>query len=167
MSRLPGRPRVVLDCNICVQAVAFDNGPAARALRAAEAGHFELFVSAATLGELRRVLAYEEIRTISPSLTPARLAAFLERLAYRSTLIRRVRHVFDFPRDPRDEPYLDLCAAVKADYLVTRDKDMLWLMTGHAALCKDFRRKTHPLQVLDPVTFLQGLRLPPDTARSR
>ncbi len=157
MSRPPGRTRTVFDCNVCVQALAFETGPAAQALRLIEGGHCELFNSVATLRELRQVLGYEEILAISPRLTPHRIAAFLERLAYRSTLVRRVRHIFDFPRDPRDEPYLDLSAAARADYLVTRDKDMLWLMTGHSAFCKEFRRRTHPLRVVDPVAFLKAL----------
>jgi predicted nucleic acid-binding protein len=60
--------------------------------------------------------------------------------------------------DPTDEPYLDLAAAVKADYLVTRDEDLLTLMTGHSAFCKEFRQKTRPLAILDPVMFLEALR---------
>jgi len=165
-TRLPERPRVIFDANVSVQALAFDTGPAAEALRLVDTGRCELYTSTATLRELRRVLAYDEIRALSPNLTRERIAAVLKRLVYRSTLLRRVRHVFDFPRDRRDEPYLDLAAAAKADYLVTRDKDMLWLMTGHTPFCKQFRQRTHPLRVLNPVNFLNALR-DPDTGRPR
>ncbi len=51
MSRPPGRPRVVFDCNAIVQAIAFDNSPACEAFRLAETGYFELFVSKATLSD--------------------------------------------------------------------------------------------------------------------
>ena len=118
----------------------------------------ELFVSRPTLAELRRVLAYPEVLAISPRLAPQRVAAFLERLTFRATLVRRVRHVIDYPRDPKDEPYIDLAAAAKADYLVTRDKDLLSLMTSHSVVAKQFRRMTRPLRVLDPVAFLAALR---------
>ena len=64
----------------------------------------------------------------------------------------------DYPRDPKDEPYIGLAATAKADYLVSRDKDLLSLMTGHSAAAKEFRRRTHPLRVLDPVDFLEALR---------
>jgi predicted nucleic acid-binding protein len=70
---------------------------------------------------------------------------------------RVVFDCFDYPRDPDDEIYLDLAAAVRADYLVTRDKDLLSLMGGHSLFCKQFRRATHPLKVLDPVAFLKAI----------
>lgn len=157
MSRLPGRLRVVFDCNTYLQAIAFDDGPAAAAFRLAESGECEVFVSKATLAELRPVLAYEDVLAISPNMTPLRIAAFLERLRYRVSLRRRVRRFFHFARDPLDEPYLDLAAAAKADYLVTRDKDLLSLMTGHSPICRQFRQATHPLRVLDPVAFLAAV----------
>ncbi len=91
MSDPAARPRTVLDCNSLVQAVAFSDSPAAACLALAEAGTIELFVTRSTLQELRRVLTYDEILAISPNMTPVRIAAFLQRLAFRATLIRRVR----------------------------------------------------------------------------
>jgi putative PIN family toxin of toxin-antitoxin system len=150
--------RVVFDCNTLLQAIAFETGPAAKCLNFAFNGEFEFFISKTTLAELRRVLGYEGVLAISPNMTPQRIAAFLKRLAFRGTLMRRVRHVMDFARDPKDEPYIDLAVAAKADYLVTRDKDLLSLMTGHSAICKQFRQITLPLKVLDPVAFLDVVR---------
>ena len=40
---------------------------------------------------------------------------------------------------------------------MSRDKDLLSLMTGHATVCKEFRQKTRPLKVVDPVGFLEAL----------
>jgi uncharacterized protein len=158
MSRQPGRPRVVFDCNVLVQALAFAGSPAARALDLMETGTVEVYVSRATLAELRRVLKYDEVLAISPHMTPLRISAFVKRLAYRATRLRRVIPTFSFGRDPDDVPYLDLALAARADFLVTRDADMLWLMTGHTTFCKEFRRKTHPLQILEPVSFLAAVR---------
>ena len=123
-----------------------------------KAVHFELFVSRDTLAELRRVLAYPQVRSISPNMTPVRIGAFLQRVTFRATLQRRVGRIFHFERDPKDEPYLNLAAQVRAHYLVTRDKDLLSLMSGHSAFCKAFRRSTRPLEVVDPVTFLTLIR---------
>lgn len=148
------RPRAIFDCNTFVQAMAFEHGPAGQCLRLFEAGAFELLVSRSILSELRRVLDYAEVRAISPNLTDKRIGAFLSRIAFRSTLVRRVRHSIDFPRDPKDQPYLDLAVTTKPAFLVTRDKNMLWLMTGHAVVCKEFRRRAHPVRVVDPVQFL-------------
>jgi putative PIN family toxin of toxin-antitoxin system len=147
----------VFDCNILVQALAFDGGPAAACLRLVEAGEIELLFSKATSAELRRVMAYQEVVAISPNLTPLRIAAFIQRLAFRATLVGRVPSTMDFPRDPADEPYLDLVIAAKADFLVTRDKDLLSLMAGHSDICRRFRRKTRPLRVLNPVSFLRSI----------
>jgi len=66
----------------------------------------------------------------------------------------------DYARDPEDEPYIDLAATANADYLVSRDKDLLSLMTGHSAVAKEFRQKTHPLVVVDPVAFLAVVQHP-------
>ncbi|HSZ58741.1 MAG TPA: hypothetical protein VK797_23935 [Tepidisphaeraceae bacterium] len=60
-------------------------------------------------------------------------------------------------RDPNDEPYLDLAYSLRAHYLLSRDADLLSLMTGHSAFCKEFRQKTHPLKIVDPVEFLDLL----------
>src|SRR4051794_14698604 len=114
MSRAPGRPRVVFDCNVCIQSMAFDDGAAAQSIRLMDSGSIEVFVSRATLGELRRVSQYPEVLTISSHMTPVRLGALLTRLHYRAFLIKRVPKSFEFPRDPNDEPYLNLAYAVKA-----------------------------------------------------
>ena len=37
--------------------------------------------------------------------------------------LRRVPQHFTYPRDPKDEPQLNLAIEVKADYIVSRDKD--------------------------------------------
>ncbi len=56
------------------------------------------------------------------------------------------------PRDPKDEPYLDLAIAAKAHYLVSRDLDLLDLM--HDA---SFRQSQPGLVILDPAAFLQEI----------
>ncbi len=157
MSRSQRRTRAVFDCNVFLQAAAFEEGPAAQCLRLAEAGTFDLVVSKQTMAELRRVLAYEEVLAISPNLTAERIAGFVKRVAFRSILIKPVRRGIRLPRDPDDEAYLNLALAAKASYLVTRDKDLLSLMTGHSLACKQFRRKTRPLNIINPVEFLGGM----------
>ena len=157
MKRRPGRIRTVFDCNTLIQVVAFEESPSAACLSLVESGEIELFISKPTMAELRRVLEYPEVLAISPHMTPERIARFLRWLTFRATLLRRVPHVWDYPRDPHDEPYLDLADAAEADFLVTRDKDLLSLMTAHAPIARQFRRGTHPLRVLDPVGFLKAL----------
>ncbi len=59
------------------------------------------------------------------------------------------------PRDPDDEPYLNLAVAASADYLVTRGNDLLDLMQDSA-----FRARCPRLTILDPVALLQILSPP-------
>src|SRR5262245_52595754 len=108
---MSGRPRAVFDCNILLQAAAFADGPAGRCLRLVERGTIELLVSNATLRELTTVFSYEEVQEFAPHLTPRDIESFLKRLEFRATRVRRVPHVIDYPRDPDDEPYLDLAIA--------------------------------------------------------
>jgi predicted nucleic acid-binding protein len=56
-----------------------------------------------------------------------------------------------------DEPYINLAVEAEADYIISRDKDLLDLMTGYTEECKDFRRRFRPLKVIAPVEFLKEL----------
>lgn len=115
-----------------------------------------LHVSGAILRELRRTLAYPEIRLKNPRVTDEVVDAFLSRLMFRGAFHRDVPHTFNYPRDPSDEPYIDLAAAVQADFLVTRDKDLLSLATEHSIEAKQFRQRFPFLRIVSPVEFLVG-----------
>ena len=154
----PSKPDVVFDCNVFLQAISRANGPAAEALRLIERNVVSLHLSRPILRELRRALAYPEIRQRNPHVTDEVIGAFLARVSFRGVLLRDVPHVFDFPRDRDDEPYIDLAAAVAADYLVTRDLDLLSLATDRAIQAKQFRQRFPNLSVLNPVDFLNELR---------
>ena len=92
------RPRAVFDCNILLQAALSETGPSAAALRLLDSNQISLYVSRATLQELRSVLAYPTIRMKNPNLTDLHASAFVQRVTFKATLIRRVRHVMDYPR---------------------------------------------------------------------
>jgi putative PIN family toxin of toxin-antitoxin system len=147
------RPDVVFDCNVFLQAISRVNGPAAHALRLVEENAVTLHLSRAILRELRRTLAYPEIRQRNPHVTDEVIDSFITRLLFRGVLLRNVPHVVEHPRDPKDEPYLDLAAAVNADFLVTRDNDLLYLTTDHSIEAKQFRQRFPAIKILTPVDF--------------
>ena len=151
------RPDVVFDCNIYLQAISRNHGPAARALALVDKNEITLYLSKAILRELRRTLEYPEIREKNPHITDELIEDFLGHLAFRGVLVRNVAHVFDYPRDPDDEPYVDLAAAVHADYLVTRDNDLLCLATDHSIEAKQFRQQFPFIRITEPVGFLADL----------
>ena len=154
MSPSTDRPRVVLDCNVLIQAISNEPGPAGQVLRLLQGNRIEVCVSRAVLKELRAVLHYPSVRQKLPDLSDERIDLFLTQLAFRATLLRQVRHGFDYPRATQDEPYIDLAAAAGADYLISRDRDLLSLATDRSLIGKQFRQRYPRLHVLDPVAFL-------------
>ena len=62
--------------------------------------------------------------------------------------------IFSYSRDPKDEKYVNLAVEAEADYIVSRDNDLLALMTDYTEECKDFRRRFRGLKIVNPVDFL-------------
>ena len=148
---------VVFDCNVLLQAAARKTSPAAACLRLAEEGLVHLYLSEEVLTELSEVLSRPKVRARFPDLTDEIVEEFLERLKSSAEVIRRVSRKFTYHRDVDDEPYVNLAVETKADYLVSRDNDLLDLMTGYNDECKEFRRRFRPLKVIDPVAFLKEM----------
>jgi predicted nucleic acid-binding protein len=73
----------------------------------------------------------------------------------KAVLLNRVSSVFQLPRDPKDEKYINLAIGVEADYIVSRDKDLLDLMTGIDLESKEFRQRFRPLKIVEPIEFLK------------
>ena len=158
MSQAEDRPRVVFDCMIYLQATANEASPAAACLRLLDQGRIAVFVSPEILREITDVLSRPKVRKTNPHITDESLAELLRRLATKAKLVRRVPRKFKYARDPKDEPYLNLALVAKARYLVSRDNDLLDLMTGYDVESKDFRQRSRPLEILDPITFLNIIR---------
>ncbi len=157
---MTNRPRlgVVFDCNILLQAVARKTGPAAACLRLAEEGFVQLRLSEEILTELSGVLKRPAIRTRYPELTDEIVEDFITALRSTAEITSDVPKRFSYPRDIDDEPYLNLAIEAEASYLVSRDKDLLDLMTGYTEECKDFRQRFRSLTVLEPIEFLKEVR---------
>jgi predicted nucleic acid-binding protein len=69
-----------------------------------------------------------------------------------SRILYDVPLVYEYPRDPKDEPYINLAIAAGADYITSRDNDLLDLM--HDA---DFTCRFPGIKVLDPVSLLREI----------
>lgn len=145
-------PRVVFDCMIFLQAAARPDGPAAACLERVNSGRAELIISADVVAELRDVLTRPRLVRKFPALTANAVDLFLTAVQSMSRSIDHVPRALALPRDPRDEPYINLALAGAADYLVSRDRDLLDLMNDDA-----FRRIDPSLLILPPVEFLKKL----------
>ena len=119
------RPRrVVLDTNVAVSALVFREGRLAWLREAWEAGRIVPIVSAETVAELVRVLAYPKLK-LSEEETKNVLAHYMEH----AEAVREAGASVRVPdcRDPDDRKFLQLAYAAKADALVTGDEDLLTL----------------------------------------
>ena len=157
MSSATEEPRVVFDCMIFLQATASESGPSFQCLRKVETDELCLFVSQEILDEVRAVLLRPKVQRKLPLLTPERVDALLKRLRMKAILATDIPQVFQYERDPKDEKYVNLALAVNAQYLVSRDLDLLALMDDTLLAGKDFRERFPYLRILNPVAFLREI----------
>ena len=143
----------VFDCNVYAQAILNRNGPAGALVAAAGRGTFRLAVSDAVLREV------DQLRHKFPArsgVRATRVDAFLAELIRFTERVGVVPPVFAFTRDSDDAVYVDLAVATGADYLVTRDKDLLDL-SADTPDGRAFAARFPTLRVVDPVAFLSLL----------
>ncbi len=65
--------------------------------------------------------------------------------------------MFEYLRDPRDEPFLNLTIEIEADSLISRDPDLLDLMRWDQEEGRAFQRRFRFLKVVTPVEFLNAM----------
>jgi predicted nucleic acid-binding protein len=72
-------------------------------------------------------------------------------------LIANVPEEFHHQRDPDDEMYINLAIVRNATYLVSRDKDLLDLMTTSTDVARRFRSRYPFLQITTAATFITAI----------
>lgn len=150
----------VFDCNVFVQAVAFQ-GAAYQCFAHVVRGPDRLLTSQYVLDEARYVLSMPWLQAKLPGITPKRVQALFHHLHRAAIFVERVPKVFDFPPDPDDAPYLDLAIHAGAFALVTRDKEILRLRELEYELACRLRER-HPLLSLSiPEEFLDLVGVKP------
>ncbi len=150
-------PRVVFDCMVFLQGAARETSPARACLNLAEEGIVELCLSAPILAEVKDVLTRPETQKRFPDLTTPDVEEFLENISSQAVIYLNIPEEFRYPRDPKDEPYVNLALVARAKYLVTRDSDLLDLMDESTEEGRAFRFKYPFLTILDPVAFLKEI----------
>ncbi|MGI8641515.1 MAG: putative toxin-antitoxin system toxin component, PIN family [Pyrinomonadaceae bacterium] len=133
-------------------------GAAVDCVEAFENGEIELFVSEEILREISDVLTRSKLQARFSLLTVERAERLLQTLRQKARLIKNVPQLFSYSRDPKDEKYINPAAFVKAGYIVSRDNDLLDLMTGISDECKEFRQRFRPLKVIEPQGFLEIIK---------
>ena len=137
------KPLLVLDTNVVLDLLHFDDPATRFLLRALESGRARCGVTDATFGEWQRVLGYPEF-----ALNATQQATLAARYRELSTLIAMDTAVTGLPRcsDPDDQKFIEL-AASGAQALISKDRAVLKL-----------RRRCAPLfQVMTPAEAVRWL----------
>lgn len=116
--------RLVLDSNVWLDWLFFDDPGVADLKHARRDGALDIIIDAACRDELARVLGYERFGldqgTQAAMLGEVdRLSCFLEKLCYQPAA------ALPWCSDPDDVKFLALAAAGNADWLITKDKALL------------------------------------------
>lgn len=150
--------RAVFDCMVFLQGAARRESASGACLLLVELEAVELCLSKEILSEIRDVLARSRLRRKFPVLSDELVERFLAAIEKRAVLVLEVPRVFVYERDPKDEPYINLAIAAGANYLVSRDTDVLDLAKLSNPDGGRLRNHTPHLQILDPVSFLAEAR---------
>jgi putative PIN family toxin of toxin-antitoxin system len=150
-------PLVVIDCVVFVQSLISEAGPATRCIELFERSRFSIAVSRDILSEIREVLSRSSLRQSYPRLTDERVDPLIDVLLYRGKFFRQIQRHYEYPRDPYDEAYLNLAIEARADFLITRDNDLLDLMKWKREEGRQFQKRFRHLKIVDPVAFLKEI----------
>jgi predicted nucleic acid-binding protein len=118
------KPLLVLDTNVVLDLLHFDDPTTRPLLLALESGRARCGVIDATFGEWRRVLDYPDFE-----LDPARQTALVARYRELSTMVEKDEAIAGLPRcsDPDDQKFIELAAASGAVALISKDRAVLKL----------------------------------------
>ncbi len=111
---------VLIDTSVLLSAALRNRLPERVVLYVAGRDDFRLLVTPEILAEYTDVLRRPKFGLTEPT-----LARWAELLAMRTVQVGSPPNTPDFPRDPKDAPFLAAALAVAADYLITGDKDLL------------------------------------------
>lgn len=153
--------RVVFDCGVLIQALAFPLGPSGRCVRGVTADAFELVMPACVWREFQVVTSRPRVMARF-QLTPEKVSRFVADLVPLSVTVdvRPIR--FDRLRDRADMDYIAAAIETKAGYLVSRDQDLL-VLDGH----EELSAVAPGLRVVDPANFLRLVDPTDETGFSR
>ena len=153
-----GLPRVVLDTVVFVQALISGRGPAARCLEGARRGRFILLQADGTLAELREVPFRPKLRAKYPFVTDQAVEAFVAEIESVAVRVPTPPPVLKLPRDPKDQPFIDLAVAGDARFIVTwNDRHLTYLMPRDTPEGTEFTARFPEIRIVSPPEFLAEL----------
>jgi len=140
--------RAVLDTNVWLDWLVFDDPSTAPIKAAVDAGRAEVFIDAACEAELERALGYDlGKRTVDAAACIAECRRVARRIE--SPVPEAERAKLPACRDRDDQKFLEAALAARAEFLLTRDRALLELAARVAAF-----------RILTPEGFADAFRKP-------
>ena len=148
---MPSPRRLVLDTNVWLDWLVFDDPSVAPIKAAVAENRAEVFIDAVCEAELARVLAYDLHKRKLDAAAQAACIAQCRRLSHRidATLPEPQRSGLPRCRDPEDQKFLEAALVARADFLITKDRALLHLARRRA--------RSLPFRILTPQAFGQSL----------
>lgn len=143
----------VFDTNVLLQAALSDTGPACACWDYVESGLVRVWTTRPALTELQDVLGREKLQRRLKSVQQERVKAMLATFRNNLKVVPAPQNHFSLERDPDDQVFVDLAIETHADYLVSRDKDIVDLSTD-----MQFTERFPNLKIVTPVGFLEVVR---------
>jgi putative PIN family toxin of toxin-antitoxin system len=134
---------------IILQSVLYPNSEAQKVLDCLKNNQAIGYVSGRLRQEYEDVLNYPKIRENYPNVTDENTNKVLNFVSFHTEEILVTPSYIIYERDRNDEPSLNLCISVKADFLIARDRD-LRDRNRH----RDFGLLYPFLQIVTPEQFL-------------
>ncbi len=143
----------VFDTNIYLQATLSDKGAAFACWQLVENGEVRVFVTEVILAEIKDVLNRPKLRRKYPILTDEKVNEAVKAICSLAVIVEKIEDIYKFERDENDEVFINLALTVDAEFLVSRDNDLLDL-----AKDESFKMTYPKLKVVNPAEFLQICR---------
>ncbi len=89
-------------------------------------------MSEPVLSEIRNTLENLSSSLENSLITETKIESLINFLLETSEFVDRVPRHFEYARDPKDEPYINLAVETEANFIVSRDSDLLDLMKSHS-----------------------------------
>jgi putative PIN family toxin of toxin-antitoxin system len=151
--------RVVLDTNILLRGLLNIRSYAGQVVDACDRRAVVLLLNKSVLSEYRAVLTAPHITENYPELQAEKVEIVLRRLRYVGDIHPSGRVKFEYARDKKDEKFIELAIAGRATHIVTADKDLLSLASGHGEAARRFRQRAPQTRVLDALAFLTATKI--------
>lgn len=145
--------KAIFDTNVYLQAALSKTGPAYACWQLVLGGSVQVFLTPQIIAEIRKTFRKPQLSPKFSEVHGNTGAQLIRNFRRKSTLLFEVPELEISIRDVDDAKFVDLAIATGAEFLVTRDRDLLDLSNDG-----DFVGRFPHLKIITPVGFLEAIR---------